>query len=669
MQATPQDRDPTQAITILRRIANAVVLPAEITTFERAYLTRVNRIALVFFILHVPVFVAVGWLNGTGALVAAVLTSIVLAGPIVAHFTLRSPRSISVVHGIAAMCMGGVLVHLGQGPVQIEMHFYFFALLAMCAVFGNPAVIVAASVTVTLHHVIVWLVMPSSVFNYAAQWWVVGIHAIFVVLEAIATCFIARSFFDNVIGLERIVQDRTREVDDANREMRILLDNVGQGFLTIDRSGGLAARHSAALDRWFGSLASKATWFDYLETFAPMVAKMSRLAWQEVADDVMPLEVTLAQMPNRVIVGQATYRIEYAAIESATPPEKFLVVVTDITAELAGERAEEQRREIMVLFERMLADRRGLESFVDETTSMLDVLRRPDTTDLVLVKRIIHTLKGNAALFGLASIARTCHSLEDRIDELQALPWAGAYDALANQWQLIVGEVRRLLGERAARLELDSGQVEALEIAASESPRVARLLARYKLEPTTLRLRHLAEQAASIAERLDKPAVAIHIEDNDVRLDRVRWAPFWTAFVHAVRNAIDHGIEPNDVREHANKPAAGSIWLRTVEYETRVVVEVEDDGAGIDWDVVRDRARKLDLPSTTHTDLEAALFADGLSTKAIVTELSGRGIGMGALREATRALGGSIAIESMRGLGTKLRIDFPHARAAIAIAS
>jgi two-component system chemotaxis sensor kinase CheA len=290
-------------------------------------------------------------------------------------------------------------------------------------------------------------------------------------------------------------------------------------------------------------------------------------------------------------------------------------VVTDITAELAGERAEEQRGEIMVLFERMLADRRGLVSFVEETTAMLEVLRRSDSNDAVLIKRIVHTLKGNAALFGLASIARTCHALEDRIEELHGLPSVDAYDGLASQWHLIVGEVQRLLGERAAQLELDSAQVEALEIAASEAPRVARLLARYKLEPSTLRLRHLAEQATHIAERLDKADITIHIEDNDVRLDRVRWAPFWTAFVHAVRNAIDHGIEPHDVREHANKPSAGSIWLRTLEYETGVVIEVEDDGAGIDWDVVRDRARKLELPSTTHADLEAALFTDGLSTE------------------------------------------------------
>lgn len=168
-----------------------------------------NRVALVFFALHVPVFALVAWANHTGPALAALLTSIVVLGPAAGEYTLTNPRSVSMIHGVSAMFMGGLLVHFGQGPAQIEMHFYFFALLAMCAVFGNPMVIVASTITVALHHLIIWLTLPRSVFNYDAGWWVVAIHAAFVVLEAIATCFIARSFFDNVIGLERIVQART----------------------------------------------------------------------------------------------------------------------------------------------------------------------------------------------------------------------------------------------------------------------------------------------------------------------------------------------------------------------------------------------------------------------------------------------------------------------------
>ena len=228
----------------MRKLLDIIILPKGISSFESSYLRKLNRIALIFFALHVPVFTLVAWANQTRPTVAAILTTLTLLGPAAAYFTFDNPRHTSVVHGIAAMFMGALLVHFGQGPAQIEMHFYFFALIAMCAVFGNPMVIVAATIAVALHHFVIWLVLPASVFNYDAHLWVVGIHALFVVLEATATCFIARSFFDNVIGLEKIVQTRTIELADKNRDMRVLLDNVEQGFLTMDRRGVLAPQRS-----------------------------------------------------------------------------------------------------------------------------------------------------------------------------------------------------------------------------------------------------------------------------------------------------------------------------------------------------------------------------------------------------------------------------------------
>src|SRR5450432_2411967 len=143
-----------------------LALPPEITAFERKFLARLNKIALAFFYLHIPVLMAVAWCAGTGPMLALVLSLVVLIGPTVAYFKLQNPRSVSVVYGITAMLMGGLLVHFGQGPVQIEMHFYFFALLPMLCMFANPAVNLAAAVTVALHHLIVWYFLPGSVFNY-----------------------------------------------------------------------------------------------------------------------------------------------------------------------------------------------------------------------------------------------------------------------------------------------------------------------------------------------------------------------------------------------------------------------------------------------------------------------------------------------------------------------
>jgi two-component system chemotaxis sensor kinase CheA len=146
-----------------------------------------------------------------------------------------------------------------------------------------------------------------------------------------------------------------------------------------------------------------------------------------------------------------------------------------------------------------------------------------------------------------------------------------------------------------------------------------------------------------------------------MRLDHRRWAGFWAAFIHAVRNALDHGIERAEERATLGKRQAGTLALRTFEEKDRFVVEISDDGRGIDWSRIAERARSAGLPASTPSDLERALFVDGISTAASVTDVSGRGVGMGALLSATETLGGKLSIESARNKGTTMRFTFPPA--------
>ena len=131
----------------MRRLIDYLILPAEITKFERDYLAKLNRIALLSFWAHLPVLPIIALLSGTSAARALLYTAVMLVGPTAAHRTLKNPRSLSIVSGFTAMCMGGLLVHFGQGRMQIEMHFYFFVLIALLAVFANPLAIITAAVT------------------------------------------------------------------------------------------------------------------------------------------------------------------------------------------------------------------------------------------------------------------------------------------------------------------------------------------------------------------------------------------------------------------------------------------------------------------------------------------------------------------------------------------
>ncbi len=642
----------------MNQLIGFLVLPGEISAFEQSYLRRVNRIALWFFVAHLPVLPLIAWINDTRPWVAAALTACVLVGPVVAYRALSSPRHVSMLFGVTAMIMGGLLVHFGQGPLQIEMHFYFFSLLAMCAVFGNPMVIVAATVTVALHHLLVWLALPRSVFNYDAAWWVVAVHAAFVVLESVATCFIARSFFDNVIGLERIVESRTHALDQRNRDLRLVLDNMRQGFLTIDPKGVMSAERSAAVERWLGKPAPGASWFDLLEAASPAFGKSSRRTW-DLIDGMVPAEIMVAQLPARLALADRVLRVEYAPIGAAEPPERYLVIVSDVTDEEEREKAEADRGESMALFERLLADRTVFDAFFEEAGATVTAVGAA-ALDLPATRSALHTLKGNAGIFGLASIAHACHDLEQVIEETGEVPSAKAATALVERWTKVSGDMARLLGSSGAKIEMDEAQYRSLLSAASRPEAHALLMARLrglKLEPTRGRLKHFASHARALAERLEK-GLEVVVEDNDVRLDSRRWSPFWSAVVHAVRNAVDHGIESPEERVAAGKPMEGKLVLRTLARDGRIFVEIHDDGRGIDWDRIAARAADKGLPCKTPAELQRALFSDGITTKDDVTELSGRGVGMGALLQSTVDLGGDLSVESTVGAGTLLRMSF-----------
>ncbi len=653
----------------MNKLLAAIVLPEEITDFERQYLARLNRIAAWFFALHVPVFVAVAHFNDTGPLLALLLTSLACLVPILAVRQFDNPRHVALTHGFTSMILGGLLVHFGQGPVQIEMHFYFFASLAMLAVFGNPLVILVAAVTVAAHHGLLWWYLPSSVFNYDAPFWVVAVHAGFVVLESVATCFIARSFFDNVIGLEHIVQERTRALDVRNQEMRLVMDHVDQGFITIGLDGIMSRQRSAIVDHFLGAIEPGQTFEAVLERASPRTAAQFALGFEQITDGFLPLDVALAQLPVRFESGERYFSLDYTPITVGGVLSKLLIVISDRTSEVERQRYEEESREIMGIFERVMKDKTAFLEFFEEATEQVDNISQDKLTDKGLLKRVLHTLKGNAMMFGINTVARHCHRMEDGLVEDGARPTQEARHELAVRWDHLRKNLKALLGERSdKKIEIDDQEYEETlrQILSSGVTReeIARRVSNWKLEHTNVRLERVAEQAKGIAKRLNKSDVQVEVCGSDLLLEPDRWASFWSSFIHVIRNAIDHGIEPPSERKRNGKSEPGVLHLETRKENQEFIISLRDNGRGIDWERVAEKARLLGLPANDQNDLEAALFTEGVSTKDEVTEYSGRGVGMAAVKQECENRSGRMRILSEPGEGTTVEFRFPATQMA-----
>jgi len=188
------------------------------------------------------------------------------------------------------------------------------------------------------------------------------------------------------------------------------------------------------------------------------------------------------------------------------------------------------------------------------------------------------------------------------------------------------------------------------------------LVMRLRMVPVGPTFRQFQRIVRDTARPLGKEA-ELHIEGVDVEVDMSVIEHLRDPLIHMIRNSIGHGIETPEVRRAANKPAAGTLVLRSFREAGSIVIELADDGGGIDRDRVLRRARERGLAGETETltDAQVAelIFHPGFSTADAVTDLSGRGVGLDVVRRNIDAIHGSVSVESEQGRGTTFRMRLP----------
>lgn len=166
------------------------------------------------------------------------------------------------------------------------------------------------------------------------------------------------------------------------------------------------------------------------------------------------------------------------------------------------------------------------------------------------------------------------------------------------------------------------------------------------------------------AARLTNKMVELQIEGEDVLADSRVMTLLVDPLMHLLRNAVDHGIESNgQIRTRLGKPVAGTIHLSFAKTGDTVVITCRDDGAGLDYDAIEAAARKKGLLAEnvklTITDLNSIILSPGFSTRATVSQTSGRGVGLDVVNDQIRQLKGSLSIESEADVGTSFTLMAP----------
>ena len=475
---------------------------------------------------------------------------------------------------------------------------------------------------------------------------------------------LARAF----AAMAEAIARREREIATQNREMRLVLESVGQGFLITAADGTVVGQHSAIVDRWFGVVRAGSPLWEVLSQHDPAQAEWLELAWSNFGTLGMPDELVLEQLPKRFQAEERTFDVEYrTSVDARGAIEQIVVVISDVTELCARERAEREQRELAGVLGCIASDRGEFVTFFAEARGLLERVMHARSRHELLAD--LHTLKGNAGLYQLRGLSDLCESIETRLVADGGDLSVSERQALLESFERTRASLGPLLGPgEEQELTLRRRDVEALEAALARgqtAERSAELLAHALAEPAELVFGRLSARLQLLARTFGKCRVDVRSDGRGIRFPRRTFAPLWAVLVHALRNIADHALETTLERERAHKSPVAHVELTAELTDGALVIRVADDGRGVDLERVRERAQALGLHLSSERELLDALFAPEFSTADAGQVLSGRGMGLTAIRAAARALGGDAVMASERGAGSELRITLPRELAVV----
>ncbi|MFM0035362.1 ATP-binding protein [Paraburkholderia strydomiana] len=500
-------------------------------------------------------------------------------------------------------------------------------------------------------------------------------------------------------GMIEKIQESSAQLKQKTADIQAMLQNMQQGILTVVDGAKIHAEYSAYLEDIFETkdIAGRALMdlvFADTELGADALSQIDAATHACLGEDCINFAFN-----QHLLVGEISKRMPDGRVKildlswSAITDENDTVVrlmlcVRDVTElrKLAAE-ASEQRRRLDMIGEILAVSEEKFHHFIESSAGFVSenerIIRKHSEADHAAIAELfrnMHTIKGNARTYNLQHLTNVVHETERSYHELRQpdadRPWDQEHlmRELTRVREAIESYAKineQSLGRKGKGQANDAGnagryvmvdkddiqqtlnmleRTDAAELHALQSMRDAlrRTLSALGSQSVRDALSGVLDSLPSLASELGKPAPAVRIDDNGYRLRGQAGGTLSNVFMHLLRNSIDHGIEPAEVRGAQGKTPAGTVDIEVGVDSGALQITLSDDGRGLALERIRGIAQERGWIGNDDTLSDEAvaefIFRPGFSTAETVTEVSGRGVGMDAVRDFLRRENGSIEL-------------------------
>jgi two-component system chemotaxis sensor kinase CheA len=485
------------------------------------------------------------------------------------------------------------------------------------------------------------------------------------------------------VGYSAIRTDITaqKEVEKLNTQVQDLLNNAGQGFLSFNENLKCESSYSKECLNIFKTIdvenkdISKLLFSENEEDKELFLNGINNII---TTDNEISKELFLSLLPKEQLVHGKSIQIEYRILKN----NRFMLILTDISERKKLEKKLHFQSKMQNMIVSVVSHN---DDFLEIKAEFENFISNP-SSDKTTLLRLLHTYKGIFAQKGLMYIVDGIHELESKINKektdnmdviLSLFNEFGLESIFAKDLDIINSVLGKDFFAHTNSINVNKELLVNIEndlknIIPSASITMQHSLEQILLDVGKLYYESLVKMLSSYpvlveqtSQKLNKLVNPLEIIGDENIVVPPQFKPFINSLVHLFNNCVDHGIEDPDERVLSGKSDTGTIKCNFEQVSSVIILEISDDGAGIDIEKLslsaleKELVTKEKLQKMSEEEKLNLMFYDSLSTKKSATTTSGRGVGMGALKQYLDKLNGKVYIENKPNFGVSFKFAIP----------